>query len=121
MANEVAEGMNEASAARMLPPGERRVLFLESANRMGRGPCRPNTRLRRLRAVRGAGAGTRWVSIVLAAIRCRHVRGRGEVRDGWARKDVRRTGRVDVGVEDARVGVAVCAWEGDSLVGRAGL
>ena len=98
MANEVAESMNEVSAALMLPPGEQRVLFLESANRTGRGPCRSNTRLRRLRAVRGTGAGARLVAIVLATVRGRHVGRGGEVRDGWARKDVWRTGSVDVRV-----------------------
>jgi hypothetical protein len=60
-------------------------------------------------------------AIVLAAVRGRHVGGRGEVRDGRAGKGVRRAGVVDVGVIDARVGVAVGTREGDGLIGRARL
>ena len=42
--------------------------------------------------------GSRLVAIILAAVRGRHVGGRGEIRDGRTRKDVRRAGAVDVGV-----------------------
>ena len=135
MANGVAEGTHEASATLMLsqaaPPRERRVTFIESAYRgVGRG------RLRRLGTGPTAGAATRrfaargrgsWrdgrglVATVLAAVRIQRVGGRSEIRDRRAGKVVRRVGVVDVGVEDARVVVVVCAWEGDGLVGSAGL
>ena len=68
---------------------------------------------------RSGGSGL--AAVVLATVRGRHVGGRGKVRDRWAGKDIRRAGAVDVGVLDARVGVAICAREGDRLVRSATL
>lgn len=125
MANGIAEGTHKASATFVLsqaaPPRERRVAFLEPTHRIGRG-------LRRLSTGSAAGAAARSRSRGgwrdgrgLAAVRGQRVGGRGEVRDWRAGKDVGRAGIVDVRVVDAWVVVAVCAREGDGLVGSAGL
>jgi len=115
-------------------PRESRVALQESAMRGGRCRCRLGTRPTGVTALRTVGRGRRGssrlggggsglaglVAIVLAG-RGRHVGGREEVRDGRAGEDVRRAGVEDTGVQDAWVGVAVSAGEGDSLVGSAGL
>ena len=131
MVNGIAEGTHEASATLMLnhaaPPCDRRVALLESAHRAGRagrglrrlgaGPGAAGTAARGRRGWSGGGG----LVIALVAVRVRHVGGRGEIRDGRAGKDVSRAGVIDVRDEDARVAVAVCAREGDGLVGCAGL
>ena len=110
-------------------PRERRAALLELANPVKRG-------LRRRLPTRSIRS--RWIGIFprgrrrrvprgprrRRAVRCQlasHVRGRSQVRHGRTGENVGRSGRKYVWIEDARVGVIVCAWKVNSLVGGARL
>ena len=126
----VANGAQKARMAFVwadgrVTPRERPVLLLESTDHIRRGRlCAPlSTRRRWLGAIRrGRRRGPTRRGRASAKVRLAgHVRGRREVGHGRAREDVRRAGGVHCRVVDARIVVIVRAWEGDGLVGGAGL
>ena len=115
-------------------PCESRVALQEIALRGGRRRSRLGTRpAAGATALWAVGRGSRGSSIIIGvggraglgtivlASFGRHVGGREEVRDGRAGKDVRRAVAEDSRVQDTWVGIAVCAREGDGLVGGTGL
>jgi hypothetical protein len=85
MANEVAEGML-VSEALAVPPGERRILFPESASCLDCDPRRPDTRLRRLRTGPATSARTRGLPLFWPPFEV-------DISEGEARRGSRRAGR----------------------------
>ncbi len=129
----VANGAQKARMAFVLADGrvtprERPVLLLESTDHIRRGQgrgrlCARSARRRWLGAIRrGRRGGPTRRGRASAKVRLAgHVRGRREVGHRRAREDVKRAGGVHARVVDARIVVIVRAWEGDGLVGGAGL